>query len=184
MFYESNDRLLGSDDDSATIESLTLQISWHVAMVLMHRPFLANCPQSMVDIANQASKTSCNAVSRAIRLYRKKSSFVKAPPFLIYHICRAALAHLQVLSASPPSIRKRCSVTLRDCTQALEEMAVTWPLRATQAVRVVCESAHRWKVIWALPIHLSSPPSGDRSNLKHAEVMTRTTWEDRWVANA
>ncbi|KAF7552871.1 hypothetical protein G7Z17_g4020 [Cylindrodendrum hubeiense] len=180
-FYNSNCQQLKYVNAAATSPGiLILQMSYHVSVVAIHRPLLSNASESSSSLALQTMISSAACISRVIRLYRKTSDFTKAPPFVVYHILRAALAHLLAASAAETPVCKKPSSDLAICLDALEEMAECWPTRVSQVINLIRELACRWKVTWVLPMHLSNAPL----HLSRAEGKITPTDEQEFVSQS
>ncbi|KAH6987122.1 hypothetical protein EDB80DRAFT_731379 [Ilyonectria destructans] len=158
-FYNANCQQLKYANTTAVSPGILIfQMSYHVSIVAIHRPLLSNASESSSGLALQTMISSATCISRVIRLYRKTFDFAKAPPFVVYHILRAALAHLLAASAAEKPVCKKPSPDLTVCLDALEDMAKSWPKRVSQVVNLIRELACRWKVTWVLPMHLSNVP--------------------------
>ncbi|KAH7121817.1 hypothetical protein B0J13DRAFT_158677 [Dactylonectria estremocensis] len=171
-FYNANCQLL-KYANGAVVSSgiLVLQMCYHVSVVAIHRPFLSNTSGSSSSLALQTMISSAASISKVIRLYRRTSDFTKAPPFVVYHLLRAALAHLLAASAAEKTSGKKPLTDLAICLDALEEMSKCWPTRVSQVINLIRELACRWKVTWALPMHLSNTPA----HLTNGSVKTHPT---------
>lgn len=179
-FYNANCQQLKYANTTAVSPGiLILQMSYHVSIVAIHRPLLSNASESTSGLALQTMASSATCISRVIRLYRKSFDFAKAPPFVVYHILRAALAHLLAASAAEKPICKKPSPDLTVCLDALEDMAKSWPTRVSQVVNLIRELACRWKVTWVLPMHLSNVPL----HLFNIEGESAQIDEQSWVSH-
>ncbi|KAH7121490.1 hypothetical protein EDB81DRAFT_666491 [Dactylonectria macrodidyma] len=159
-FYNANCHLLKYVNGAIVSPgTLVLQMCYHVSIVAIHRPFLSNTSGSSSSLALQTMTSSAASISRVIRLYRKTSDFAKAPPFIVYHLLRAALAHLLAASAAEHTSGRKPLPDLAICLDALDEISKCWPTRVTQVTNLIRELACRWKVTWALPMHLSNTPA-------------------------
>ena len=157
-FYNDNYSSLKFDASfNVSPTTLIFQMSYTVCQILIHRPFLNDSSESIYKLAFRATSTACSNMSRLICSYRKISSFGMAPPFVVYHILRAALGNLLIVSSKETTLRKRIFPPLKICTDALEEMSSTWPVRVAEALNLIRQLAARWRVTWALPLHLSQP---------------------------
>ncbi|KAL1625087.1 hypothetical protein SLS56_007514 [Neofusicoccum ribis] len=116
-----------------------LHISYHTALLLLHRPFLHSTPAPAAATALRALAEHADAVTALLRRLRAAHSLARAPPFLPYHILRTAtvLVLLAAVAARPAAReeegRRRGvawpSARLRLCLEALEECGETWPER-------------------------------------------------------
>jgi hypothetical protein len=99
-----------------------------------------------------------SAAAQIVRMIRMVRSFAEAPPFVIHHLLTASIMHLLNATTQEPGIRTQSVNRFRVCVGALEEMTTRWKC-AKKSVKLLRGLAQRWKVVFALPIHLSSPLS-------------------------
>lgn len=139
------------------VSVLILQMSYQVAIISINRPFLHDPRKNIAQVATQAMIISSTAISHIVKRYRKIESLANAPPFVMYHLVRAAVTHLFAAASKEASVRKRVSGALQLCTDALEEMRSIWSLRGEQTLHLIRELAAQWKVTWILLLKLSQP---------------------------
>lgn len=157
-FQTRNYKVLTLTENGQTPETeLVFQISYQVAQLAIHRPFLDNAAARTTRLALEATTTAANMISRIVKVYRKRYSFSNAPPFMIYHLLRAAMSHLLVVSIAGDTIRRQKFLPLDIILVSLEEMRLRYATRVDQAIWVIREVAAKWSVTWALPMHLSQP---------------------------
>lgn len=157
-FYSTNfQQLKFRDGEPVSVQQLTFQISYQVALLAIHRPFLHNASPISMKVAKESTAAAAIAVSRIVGTYRKLHSFRTAPPFMVYHLLRACVSHLFAAAGDLSTSRKQTSMPLKLCLISLEDMISTFPQPVHGAINIVQELAARWKVTWALPMHLSQP---------------------------
>jgi hypothetical protein len=162
-FYQSIDERLC--ETSTHHGTLFLKMSYQTSLLLIHRPYMRENPEtSSYRLALRSMTAAAAQMTRLIRLFRKTGHFVDAPPFIIHHILTASIMHLLNATTSEPGIRQQSIGRLRVCIDALEEMQPMWR-RARKAVKLLQGLAQRWGVVFALPIRLSNT-----SNSTHEET--------------
>ncbi|KAH8653579.1 hypothetical protein BX600DRAFT_471198 [Xylariales sp. PMI_506] len=134
-------------------------MAYHVAVAAIHRPFLSESSSASSSLALDVTQASAAEIAKIIRVYRKAYKFSEAPPFVVYHLLRGTLAHLLAVLAIKVAENKRSTLGLKSCLDALKEMAVVWPTRMAEVIHLIRELSYRWKMTWALPMHLSNPIS-------------------------
>ena len=131
-------------------------ISYHTALLILHRPFARKCSDVTFDSAVQAMTIAAAAVSRLVRQFRKRHSFADVVPMAVYHIFRAAITHLMNATSAQMELRKQASHGLRTCIEALEEASDRFEAQGRRAIGAILDLARKWNVMWALPTHLSA----------------------------
>ena len=79
---------------------------------------------------------------------------------LNYIVC-AAVIHLLNATGGRTTLGRRSAANLKICIDALTAMRKRWKIRQEASFGFIRELAHKWKVVWALTIHLSSPLAMD-----------------------
>lgn len=160
QFYDSVDVRLRTSS-SAVPSPFYFQISYHVSLILLNRPFLHSTPHPTFSSALRAMGVAASAITDLLQRFRAQHSTKDVPPFMIYHVLRAVTVLLLLATSSlsstaasrPPRHRPNSwlSARLKLCLEFLEDAGQTWRERSECAVRAVQELAARWNVVWALP---------------------------------
>ncbi|KAK0644892.1 hypothetical protein DIS24_g8423 [Lasiodiplodia hormozganensis] len=162
QFYDSVDARLRTTSSSSPPllpSPFYFQISYHVSLILLNRPFLHSTPQPTFSSALHAMGVAASAITDLLQRFRIQHSAKDVPPFMIYHVLRAVTVLLLLATSSlsstskPPQHRPNSwlSARLKLCLEFLEDAGQTWRERSDCAVRAVQELAVRWNVVWALP---------------------------------
>lgn len=158
-FYSNTDerlRLLTAHSH----QSVTwFQLSYHAALILIHRPFL-NEPtgSSTLNFSLRSATSSAASISRIIRIFRKKNELSGLAPQIVDYILSASVIHLlNATSGRATTLGKKSAHGLKICLETLLGMDEKWGIRVQRAVKRIQELAHRWMVVWALPSCLSQP---------------------------
>lgn len=119
-----------SRDRPCSIDHVVFWISYHVTVINLHRPFL-DCDAAFAPYCSLASitevTTSANRVSELLRSLDSMESLKMGPPFLIYHVLRAALVHCMNMTSSDELIRTAGDRNLRTCKAAMHQIGKIWP---------------------------------------------------------
>lgn len=161
-FGESGDFVLAASNP-INLRAVTLHLSYHTSMMLIHRPFIRmseDVPQALRTLSLEAATTSAATLTRIIQRPDLAPSIPMLPFFTVHHVLTAGICHLFNVTAKDARLRRTSARRVKQCVKAIEQMAEQWTVRAEQALSVLRELAARWKVVWALPMHLSSPLAG------------------------
>lgn len=153
------------------------QLAYHTAILLIHRPFL-NEPKGSetLSFALRSATNAAASIARIVRAYRKFRGFADANPQTIDCILSAAVIHLLNATSGRNSLGKQSANSLRGCLNALEEIQNTSLPQARRAIRQLQELANKWKVVWALPIHLSQHLPEDTSQNHNLSDIPPLEW--------
>ena len=171
--------------------TVTLHLSYHTSVMLIHRPFLRpseGMPDALRDLSQEAVTSSAASFTRIIRSPDISPRIPLLPFFVVHHVLTAGICHLfNATSTTDAKLRRTSGRNVKDCAEAIERLAETWPERAGQALKVLRELATRWKVVWALPMHLSNPiaDNGEPTHQSHADgidMLDEITYEEyQWL---
>jgi hypothetical protein len=172
-FYEEVDERLHFKKDNVRASVIWFQVSYHAALLLIHRPFL-NEPAGSVTLglALRSATSAASSISRIVRNYRAHVGFKSVAPQIMEYVLSAAVIHLLNATAGRTKLGRQSANGLKNCLEALESMDTKWRLRVNRSITRIQELAHRWKVAWALPLHLSYPLN---SNLTAQETRADPT---------
>ncbi|KAL1634243.1 hypothetical protein SLS58_010787 [Diplodia intermedia] len=153
QFYGSVDARLRTATD-APPSYFYFQISYHVSLILLHRPFLNSTPSPIFSSALHAMAAAASSITDLLHRLRTAPHRVQTiPPFIIYHVLRAAsvlllLATSSTSRASTPYRRPSAwiSARMKLCLEVLDESGRTWQELSERAVRTIRELAARWNV--------------------------------------
>lgn len=150
--------------DSTTVGKV-LHLCYHMSVTLLHRPFLQfGNDRTTRHLALRTITTAAEASSKIIKMLMATSDASKLPYFVIHHILTAALSHLLNATCADSKIRQKSVNGLRTCLNALEALCETWPSTAVKSLYEIRRLAARWKVVSALPMHLSHPLESDNDD--------------------
>jgi hypothetical protein len=152
---EIDDRLrIGKVLDSGYVACF--QMSYQMSLILIHRPYLREPPDSAsYRLALRSITTAATTMASLIRAYQKLESFGQAPFYVVHNILTAAIMHLLSATSSEATLRQQSITRFRVCVAALEDLQHTWP-RAQKSINLLQELANRWNVVFALPMRLSN----------------------------
>jgi hypothetical protein len=161
-FYTQTDsQLVIAIGKAETPQSVVwFQLSYHAAVLLIHRPCL-NEPvgSSTLEIALRSATSAAASISRIIRCQRRHAGFVAVLPQVIEYILSASVIHLLNATSGRTKLGRQSANGLRSCIGALHEIHPRWKIRVQRSLMRIRELAHRWRVVWALPMSLSQPIS-------------------------
>lgn len=148
------------------LSAVTLHLSYHTSVMLVHRPFLRHSediPEALRRLALSSTNSSAVAFVKLIRSADVAANMAKLPFFVVHHALTAGICHLFNATSNNPRLRRTSGRAVKSCAEAIEALAKRWHVRAEQALKVLRELAARWKVVWALPMHLSYPVAQDET---------------------
>lgn len=157
-FYHGVDARLQLRKDHMPESAVWFQMAYHAALLLIHRPFL-NEPSgsSTLSFALRSATSAAASISRIIRGYRNHRGFANVAPQIIDYILSAAVIHLLNATSGRTTLGRQSANGIRSCVEALLDMQPKWNVRVQRSITRIQELAHRWQVVWALPINLSHP---------------------------
>jgi hypothetical protein len=157
-FYHGVDLRLKLRKDHMPESAVWFQMAYHAAILLIHRPFL-NEPSgsSTLNLALRSATSAAASISRIIRGYRHHNGFANLAPQVIDYILSAAVIHVLNATSGRTTLGRQSANGIRSCIEALLDMQPKWHFRVKRSITRIQELAHRWKVVWALPISLSQP---------------------------
>ncbi|KAH7329655.1 hypothetical protein B0I35DRAFT_420624 [Stachybotrys elegans] len=136
---------------------IIFHMSYHMSHLLIHRPYLkepSGCATHQLSLRSMFFAAS--AIARLVRKFEADHhNFNLVPPFVVHSVQSAAIALLMTATSTQSQVRSQSINRLRVCIRALEAMNTRWPT-ANRAICVLRLLAHRWHIISALPMHLSS----------------------------
>ncbi|EPE27009.1 Zn2/Cys6 DNA-binding protein [Glarea lozoyensis ATCC 20868] len=157
-FYNELDGRIHLNKDNMRPSVVWFQLSYHAALLLIHRPFL-NEPTGSVTLglALRSATSAASSIARILRNYRTHPGFKSVGPQVQEFVLAAAVIHLLNATAGRTKLGRQSSNGLRSCLDWLEGMDSKWRVQVNRSITRIRELAHRWKVAWALPLHLSYP---------------------------
>ncbi|CAD6447342.1 69b32dea-9892-4bed-b426-c5eedf54550c [Sclerotinia trifoliorum] len=160
-FYNETNSHLPNHRSAQPSGMLTFRMTYHTCIILVQRPLLREDPNSaLYRMAVQSSTSSAVAITSLLRDYRKAGYLQIAPFSVVHHVLTAAIMHLLSATSTNGTLRKRSVHQFRECIEALGQMKFAWK-RLRKAIALLQELAHRWSVVFALPMRLSYPLSTD-----------------------
>lgn len=147
------------EPDGINSEVALLQLSYHSAIILVHRPYLSEChPNVIKDLALESMSGAADAGTKILKRSVQLLDISRMPFFTVHHVLTIALTHLLLTTLGQPRSLQRSVRGLRICLEVLKLLEGTWYARASSSIKTIQETARRWRVVFALPIHLSEPP--------------------------
>ncbi|KEF56696.1 uncharacterized protein A1O9_06885 [Exophiala aquamarina CBS 119918] len=157
-FHSKVDERLRLRKGNLPDSAVWFQMAYNTALLLIHRPLL-NEPRgsSAATFALRSTTGAASTISRIIRSYRRSRKFGSLSPQVIDYILSAAVIHLLNATSGKTVLGRQAASGLRSCSDALTEIHERWPDIAAKAIQQIQDLAHRWKVVWALPVSLAHP---------------------------
>jgi hypothetical protein len=149
-------------------------MSYHMSHLLIHRPYLKEPTGSPThQLSLRSMFFAASAIARLIRKFEADHhAFHLVPPFVVHSVQSAAITLLMTATSTQSQVRSQSMNRLRVCIRALEAMNTRWPT-ANRAIYVLRLLAHRWHIISALPMHLSSVVETRESSFPEVEPRNR-----------
>lgn len=155
-FYETTNAYLHTPEDRLSETAVWLQLSYQAALILIHRPLLSEASGSKAGrFSLTVATTAAAAISRTVREFGATRNFTAIAPQIIDYISIAATMHLLNATSGKNRLGRQSANGLRTCVQTLSDMTPTWERRAQDSLQHIQNLAHRWEVVWALPIQHS-----------------------------
>ncbi|THY54543.1 hypothetical protein D6C98_04508 [Aureobasidium pullulans] len=155
-FYETTNAYLHTPEDRLSETAVWLQLSYQAALILIHRPLLSEASGSKAGrFSLTVATTAAAAISRTVREFGATRNFTAIAPQIIDYISIAATMHLLNATSGKNRLGRQSANGLRTCVQTLSEMSPAWEKRAQDSLQHIQNLAHRWEVVWALPIQHS-----------------------------
>ncbi|CAD0029311.1 unnamed protein product [Aureobasidium pullulans] len=155
-FYETTNAYLHTPEDRLSETAVWLQLSYQAALILIHRPLLSEASGSKAGrFSLTVATTAAAAISRTVREFGATRKFTAIAPQIIDYISIAATMHLLNATSGKNRLGRQSANGLRTCVQTLSDMTPAWEKRAQDSLEHIQNLAHRWEVVWALPIQHS-----------------------------
>lgn len=169
---DSHPDLRGSPSD-ASESVICFQLAYHTTVILIYRPFLGDPPESQtLSLALQSATYAAMSTCRILREVRRTRRLQEFPPQIMNYIVCAAVIHLLNATCGRTRLGRRSSGNLKLCIDVLVDVGNRWPIRKRASIRFIQELAHKWKVVWALPLQFSAPLSRESINNIDIDVAT------------
>ena len=141
---------------------LFLQMSYQTSLLLIHRPYLREPPESSsFTLALATMSSAATRITQYIQLFYKhylhyKSGVEPTPalPFIIHHVLTASIMHLLLGTARTAPQISLARRKLQICMNVLSALEMAWPI-APKAVAQIQELAVQWDIVGALPLKWS-----------------------------
>ncbi|PMD33962.1 hypothetical protein L207DRAFT_498539 [Hyaloscypha variabilis F] len=148
---------------------LFLQMSYEMSLLLIHRPFLREPPNTKsFHLAIITMTLAASNMTRYIQIFQKtygknslpqtqqtRSEQLVPPHFLIHHVLTASIMHLLNGTSSEVQHKNRVRRKLQVCMDFLADLQVSW-IGAGKAMTQIQELAFRWRVVGVLPMRFSN----------------------------
>lgn len=158
VFYGDSHSDLRRAPVNASDSVICFQIAYHVAVLLVHRPFLGDADGSQTRIlALRGATAAAMAICRILREYRRKCPLSSLPPQVMNYVVCAAVIHLLNATSGRTGLGRRSAGNLKICMDTLVAVGERWDARKNTSIRFIRKLAHKWKVVWALPLQFSAP---------------------------
>lgn len=105
----------------------------------------------------RCATSAAASISNIVRMYSKSAEFCIVAPQIIDYIMSASVVHLLNATSGRTALGRQSANGLKSCMNALLEMNPKWNSRVQLSVRRIQELAHKWEVVWALPLQASHP---------------------------
>lgn len=133
------------------------QLAYHASVLLVHRPFLGDAEGSQTRMLTlQGATATALAICRIVREYRQRVPLHSLPPQTMNYIVCAAAIHLLNATSGRTCLGRRSTGNLKTCIDALLVVGDRWKSRKDVSIRFIRKLAHKWKVVWALPLQFSA----------------------------
>lgn len=112
-----------------------LHLQYHVAMILLHRPFLKALRRDEAisgnasgedDVHSRACRASADWISNIFRIYRANYTLRRIPISAVHCAFTAAIIHLVDATSCDDVLRKKALRRLHTCLVSLHEMSTAW----------------------------------------------------------
>ncbi|KAL7939871.1 cytochrome P450 [Trichoderma chlorosporum] len=123
-------------------------ITYHSILINLYRPVLNPKDPGMVDsipTAFRSSTASAMAISRLLKGLQASDEIKYLPPFLIYHVFRAALVHgLNLIAAEESGGQRGSSGNFWSCFRVFGELGGTWKELSDGTMPFVLMATRGW----------------------------------------
>ncbi|KAL1791752.1 hypothetical protein ACET3X_009503 [Alternaria dauci] len=171
-FQQQSDPILRQPNTSA----IYYQLAFQAATILIHRPFFSEpIGTPTLSIALKAGTKAALEICHIIRSVKKTSSLADYLQHAINYIVCAAVIHLMNATCGRTALGRRSANNLGICMDALGDMGPRWKCRQQKAILFLRKMAHKWKVVWALPLQHSAPLVAEADPPSQSEGFASTT---------
>ncbi|CZR63610.1 uncharacterized protein PAC_13507 [Phialocephala subalpina] len=141
---------------------LFLHMSYQTSLLLIHRPYLREPPESSsFTLALATMSSAATRITQYTQVFYKhylqhKSGVEPTPvlPFIIHHVLTASIMHLLLATARTSARISVARRNLQICMNVLSALEPTWPI-ASKAIAQIQELAVQWNIVGALPLKWS-----------------------------
>lgn len=134
---------------SLSTDNVVVWISYHAAVLNLHRPFLHISHEYKANDSNASMKmvtAAAEAISELLDGLEANNVTATLPPLTIYHIFRAALVHCLNMTSSDVELESRARKNWHSCLRALGEMRKIWEASVDAYVNFLHFVARDWGV--------------------------------------
>ncbi|RDW85153.1 hypothetical protein BP6252_02743 [Coleophoma cylindrospora] len=157
-FLRDSDERLRIDDENSPKNVICFRMAFQAALLLIHRPFICESGLGpLLQLSIRSVTAAANSITHLTRTLKKIDDFAHVPPEVIGHMTSASVIHLLNATSGKTTLGRQSVNRLATCLNALVAIRRTWDVRASTSIRFIQDLAARWKVVWALPLSLSSP---------------------------
>ncbi|KAE9988504.1 hypothetical protein EG328_010543 [Venturia inaequalis] len=170
--------------DSVSASIIWFNVAYHAAVLLIHRPFLNEPAGSFtLNFAMRCATSAAASISNIVR-YSKSAEFCIVAPQVIDYIMSASVVHLLNATSGRTALGRQSANGLKSCMNALTYMQPKWNSRVQLSVRRIQELAHKWEVVWALPLQVSQPLEQQQQQPQPSKESDCTTTETCFVSGS
>ncbi|EXJ93637.1 hypothetical protein A1O1_02029 [Capronia coronata CBS 617.96] len=131
-----------------------MHLQYHVAIILLHRPFFRILYHSQTngdydpeggDVHSQSCQASAAKIANIYRIFRENYTNRCVPISAVHPAFTAAIIHLLDVKTCSPVGRNKARRRLDICLTSLHEMNINWDW-ANRAIRAIRSLAAQWQV--------------------------------------
>uniref|UniRef100_A0A0B7K377 Transcription factor domain-containing protein n=1 Tax=Bionectria ochroleuca TaxID=29856 RepID=A0A0B7K377_BIOOC len=126
-----------------------LWISYHAAIIDLYRPFLDRSWASQVDSMMtplEALTTASDSIAGLLGRLGTGTEVQNMPPFVIYHILRAALVQCLNMTVVDESMKRTARERFQVCLAALTRMKENWKVPGEACINFLIYVGQSWKI--------------------------------------
>lgn len=126
-----------------------LWISYHAAIIDLYRPFLDCSWAWEVDSRAtplEALTTASDSITELLERLGTGTEVQNMPPFVIYHILRAALVQCLSMTVLDEQMKSTARERFQVCLAALSRMKETWKIPGEACINFLFYVRQSWKI--------------------------------------
>ncbi|KAK6008273.1 hypothetical protein QM012_000176 [Aureobasidium pullulans] len=165
-FNKGNNPCLHIQREHMSETAIWLQLAYNAALILIHRPLLSEASNTKLGrFSLTVATTAASTISRILREFGTAQEIMALAPQVVDYISIAAIIHLLNATSGRNRLGRQSANGLRTCVIALSSMSSMWKTRSQNSLQHIQNLAHRWEVVWALPLQYTQvlPPENNPS---------------------